>query len=140
MYNRPSLSLAQVQSAMKAMIDHASQNPETPVTMAIVDDAGEIIGYAKMDNCRKLPQRVAFKKAYTAALRGADSRVFVQQLKEQGVGAADSGDPNMLGLIGGLVIRLPNNGPILGGIGVSGLPNADADEAISRIGLEAMKL
>ena len=140
MYNRPSLSLAQVQAAMNAMIAHASQKPDAPVTMAIVDDAGEIIGYAKMDNCRKLPQRMAFKKAYTAALRGADSRVFVEQLKEQGVGAGDFGDPNLVGLTGGVVIRLPNSGPILGGIGVSGLPSADADEAISRIGLEAMKL
>ena len=40
MSDRPSLSFAQVQAAMKAMIEKATQTPEEPVAMAIVDDTG----------------------------------------------------------------------------------------------------
>ncbi len=40
MPDRPCLSFAQTQAAMKAMIDKAMQTPEEPVAMAIVDDTG----------------------------------------------------------------------------------------------------
>ncbi len=51
---------------------------------------------------------------------------------------ADLGDPMMTHGQGGLVIM--KDGVILGGIGVGGYPSGQRDEALSRVGLEAMNL
>jgi len=125
---------------MNTMIAQASENPGQPVAIAMVDEAGDIIGYARMDNCRKFPQRLAIKKAYTAALRGVDSQAFADQLKSQSRTVLDFGDPNLVAVGGGIVVRRPSDGTILGGIGVSGLPGAHLDEALARAGLDALGL
>ena len=49
MPDRSSLSLTQVQAAMKAMTDKALQKPNEPVAMAIVDDTGNLVAYLKME-------------------------------------------------------------------------------------------
>ena len=52
MYNKPMLSLDQVQRAMAAMLEKATQQPNQPVAIAIVDDGGNLVSYARMDRCR----------------------------------------------------------------------------------------
>jgi glc operon protein GlcG len=84
MPDRSSLSFAQVQSAMKAMIDKAMQTPEEPVAMAIVDDTGNLVAYIKMDNLRLFSRRHALRKAYTAAIVGMDTGAHAQRLHSQG--------------------------------------------------------
>ena len=54
MPERPSLSFTQLQAAMQAMIHQATQTPEEPVAMAIVDATGNLLAYATMDNLRCL--------------------------------------------------------------------------------------
>ncbi|HAJ00356.1 MAG TPA: hypothetical protein DCL97_06760, partial [Dehalococcoidia bacterium] len=46
------LKLEQVQAAMKAMMDRAQSVSDTPVCLAIVDAAGNLEAFAKMDNAR----------------------------------------------------------------------------------------
>lgn len=134
----PLLKLGQVQAAMKAMMDKAMQNPTEPVAMAIVDAAGNLEAYAKMDNLRIFSRRHAIRKAYTAAVMGLDSGANAQRLHSQGRSISEMGDPNMTFGQGGLVIM--KDGVILGGIGVGGYPSGQADEDLSRVGLEAMNL
>ena len=140
MYDRPALGVAQVQAAIAAMVEEGPRHPDQPVAIAMVDEIGDIIGYARMDNCRKFPQRLAIKKAYTCALSGSDSQAYVDRLKSQGRSVSDFGDPNLAAVPGGVVIRRPSDNAILGGIGVSGLPSGADDEAIARIGLNALNL
>ena len=52
MSEQPSLTFEQAQAAMQAMISQAMQTPEEPVAMAIADDTGNLVAYAKMDNLR----------------------------------------------------------------------------------------
>ena len=139
MYDKPQLGLAQVQAAMSAMLERGSQESH-PVTSAIVDDQGGLIAYARMDNCPLLPQKLAFRKAYTSISMGVDSGAFAEALKGAGIGAGDLGDPNVVPIQGGVAIRRPSDGALMGGIGVSGLPSGEADEAICRIGLKALNL
>ena len=134
----PLLKLGQVQAAMKAMMDKAMQNPTEPVAMAIVDAAGNLEAYAKMDNLRIFSRRHAIRKAYTAAVMGLDSGANAQRLHSQGRSISEMGDPNMTFGQGGLVIM--KDGVILGGIGVGGYPSGQADEDLPRVGLEAMNL
>jgi hypothetical protein len=46
MPERSSPSFAQVQAAMKAMIDKAMQTPDEPVAMAIVDDTANLMQWS----------------------------------------------------------------------------------------------
>ena len=139
MAETPTISFAQSQAAMKAMIDKATQPPAAPVAMAIVDAAGNIVAYAHLDNLRLFSRRHAFRKAYTSAILGIDSGANAQRLKSQGGTISDMGDPTMTPGQGGLVVR-SKDGLIMGGIGVGGYPSGQLDEDLARAGLDAMGL
>ena len=132
------LKMEQVQAAMNAMMDKAMEKPNEPVAMAIVDAAGNLEAYAKMDNLRIFSRRHAQRKAYTSAIMGVDSGAHAERLHGQGRSIAELGDPMMTHGTGGLVIM--KDGVILGGIGVGGYPSGQADEDLSRVGLAAMNL
>ena len=132
----PSLRFEQVMEAMRAMIGKAMQLPDEPVAMAIVDDTGNLVAYAKMDNLRLFSRRHAIRKAYTAAIMGIDSGAHAQRLHRQGRSISELGDPNLTHGQGGLVIM--KEGVIRGGIGVGGYPSGQRDEDLARVGLEAL--
>ena len=72
MYNKAMLSLDQAQAAITAMIaDYNKDSSRSKVDMAVVDDAGNLLAYARMDQC--LRPTFAIRKAYTAARRGIDT-------------------------------------------------------------------
>ncbi|PCI19261.1 MAG: glcg protein [SAR202 cluster bacterium] len=138
MADKPFLSFEQVRAAMSAMIDKAMQTPDEPVAMAIVDDTGNLVAYAKMDNLRIFSRRHALRKAYTSAIVGMDSGAHAERIHGQGRNMSDLGDPNLTHGQGGLVLM--QDGAILGGIGVGGYPSGQSDEDLSRVGLAAMNL
>ena len=131
-------TMAQVQAAMSAMVKKGMETPNEPVAMAVVDSAGNLLAYLTMDNLRIFSRRHAIRKAYTSAMMGLNSGENAQRLHSQGRSIAEQGDPMMTHGQGGLVIM--KDGVILGGIGVGGYPSGQADEDLSRVGLEAMGL
>jgi uncharacterized protein GlcG (DUF336 family) len=139
MYQKPMLSLEQTQKAMTAMINKATQESHRPVAIAIVDDAGNLLSYARMDGCRTNPQTFAIRKAYTAALSGQDSGAYAERLKSQGRSVTDMGNPNLVAAQGAVVVLHPQTKAVLGGIGVSGLA-AQEDEDLARLGLQTLGL
>ncbi len=134
----PELTFAQVKAAMNAMIEKGEQTPNEPIAMAIVDATGNLVAYAKMDNLRLFSRRHALRKAYTAAIMGQDTGAHGQRLHGQGRSISELGDPQLTHGQGGLVIM--KDGVILGGVGVGGYPSGQADEDVSRVGLNAMNL
>jgi len=141
MYSKSMLSLEQCQAAITAMIaDYNKDTSRRPIAMAIVDDSGNLVSFAKTDRCRLTAARNAIKKAYTAALMATDTVDYAARLKEQGRTTAETGDPSMVSLQGGIVVLNPSDGTVLGGIGVGGLPTGVADEEIAREGLKALNL
>ena len=138
MATKPTLTAEQVTAAMRAMRAKSNETPDAPVAMAIVDAGGELLAYLTMDNLRVFSRRHALRKAYTAAVMGRDSGAHAAGLHAQGRNIADLGDPRFTHGQGGLVIM--QDGVILGGIGVGGYPSGQADEDLSRVGLEAMNL
>jgi len=139
MFDKPMLSLDQIQKAMNVMMAKATEDSDRPLAIAIVDDVGDLISYVRMDRCRKIPQRMAIRKAYTCALSGQDSKDYAARLKEQARSVAEMGDPMLAAVQGGVVVLHPSTGAILGGIGVSGLA-AQEDEDIANMGLNALGL
>ena len=141
MYSKSMLSLEQCQAAIAAMIaDYNNDTSRRPIAMAIVDDTGNLISFAKIDRCRLTAARNATKKAYTAALMALDTVDYAARLKEQGRTVAETGDPMMLSLQGGIVVLNPNDGSVLGGIGMGGFPSGVADEETARVRLKALNL
>ena len=139
MYDKPMLGLDHVQKAMSIMLAKANEEPDRPLAFAIVDDVGDLVSYARMDRCRKIPQRMAVGKAHTCALTGQDSKDYAERLPSHGRTVAEMDDPMLAAVQGGLVVLQPGTGSIMGGIGVSGLA-AQEDEDIARMGLQALGL
>jgi len=138
-FAKPKQTLDQIQKPMNVMMAKATEDSDRPLAIAIVDDVGDLISYVRMDRCRKIPQRMAIRKAYTCALSGQDSKDYAARLKEQGRSVAEMGDPMLAAVQGGVVVLHPSTGAILGGIGVSGLA-AQEDEDIANMGLNALGL
>jgi len=135
-YQTPVLSFEEVRRAMDRMLQEATKSPNRPVAIAIVDDQGELVSFARMDQCAPQPRVIARKKAYTAARIRTDTKAYADRLKSQGRSVTEFGDPNLLAAQGGVVITGPEN-TVLGGIGVSGL-SAEEDEQIAKVGLQAI--
>ncbi len=109
------------------------------MAIAIVDDSGNLLNYARMDGCRTNPQTFAVRKAYTSAMSGRDSADYAENLKSQGRSVGDMGNPSLVAAQGAVVILHPETGAVMGAIGVSGFSSQE-DEDLSRLGVEAMNL
>lgn len=139
MYQKAMLSLDQTQKAMQAMLEKATKEPNRPVAIAIVDDSGNLLTYARMDGCRTNPQTFAIRKAYTAAMSGSDSGAYAERMKSQGRSVTEMGNPGLVAAQGAVVIIHPETKAVLGAIGVSGLSSQE-DEDLSRLGVQTLGL
>ena len=90
--------------AMDAMMEQAQATSETPVCMAIVDAAGNLEAFAKMDNARLFTRRHAVRKAYSAAVLGINSGAWGQHMTDIGHSVSENGDPMVIYEQGGVVI------------------------------------
>jgi|TARA_Y100001001_G_C7905441_1_gene273240 uncharacterized protein GlcG (DUF336 family) len=137
MYDKPMLSLEQAQAAIAAMIaDYNKDTNRKNVDMAVVDDAGNLLAYARMDRC--LRPTFALRKAYTAAIRGMDTLAFSETLVAQGRSIEAFGDSQLIAIPGGVVVM--KEGAVVGAIGVGGLPSGIDDQSIAQAGLAALSL
>jgi glc operon protein GlcG len=137
MYDKPMLSLEQAQAAIAAMIEDFNREPNRrKVDMAVVDDAGNLLAYARMDRC--LRPTYAIRKAYTSALRGMDTLAFSEQLASLGRTLESFGDPQLIAIPGGVTVV--HEGAVVGAIGVGGLPSGIDDESIAKAGLRALNV
>jgi len=73
-YQKSVLSLDEARKAMDRMLQEAFKAPDRPVAIAICDDQGELVTFARMDKCAPLPLIIARKKAFTAARTRADTK------------------------------------------------------------------
>jgi uncharacterized protein GlcG (DUF336 family) len=142
MFQKTCLGLAEARAAVEAVLEEANKLPHAPIAVAVVDDYGRLVYFARMDGCPPVVVELAINKAYTAAVALLDTLAFAERDKGWGRELATYGDARFTYLQGGLVIRAGGEGVIsqalLGGIGVSGrMP--DEDERLARLGLEAMK-
>ena len=151
MFTKSALGLDQCQAAANAMIAEWKRDPNNPpITMAIVDDNGNLIHFARTDGAGPMLGRNCIKKAYTSAMTGSSTKVFGEPrpgetdyaagLKEHDWNVTEMGDPSLMVISGGICVRNPADNSILGGIGVSGISFGPGDHNISLVGLKAMDL
>ncbi len=151
MYTKHALSQDQCQAAIAAVIAEFKKSPNSPPwTMAIVDDAGNLLAFTRSDGAGPMLGRNCIKKAYTSAMTGSSTKVFGEtrpgetdfaaNLMEHDWKVNEYGDPMLMVVSGGVCIRDLSNNAILGGIGVSGLPYGPGDHDMALVALKAMNL
>ena len=145
------LSQEQCQAAIAAVTAEFKKMSGAPRwTMAIVDDAGNLMAFTRSDGAGPMLGRNCIKKAYTSAMTGSSTKVFGELrpgetdfaagLKEHDWQLSEYGDPMLMVISGGICVRDPADNAILGGIGVSGLPYGPGDHDMALVALKAMEL
>ena len=140
MLEKETIGLDEAQRAVAAILHEQAADPEKrPVSIAVVDDNGDLIAFARMDHGRPMTADIALKKAYTSVRTRSNSGAFAERMKQAGRSVAEMGDPRMIGVQGGVCIFKPGTQACVGGIGVSGLASHE-DEALAEKGIQAMGL
>jgi len=127
-----------VENAKKATVPalaEAAKNNWT-VAVAIVDPAGNLVYYEKMDNTQLGSANVAIDKARSAALFKRPTKAFQDALAAGGEGLRILGLQGATPIEGG--IPLVSDGKIVGAIGVSGATSAQ-DGQCAKASADAFK-
>lgn len=122
-------------NAAKAAMDACRKNGYQ-VTVAIVDRAGltQILIRDRFAGPHTID--VATNKAWTAASMKMSTTIFAAETQAGKPMSALRSHARVMAAGGGLVIE--GAGTLLGGIGVSGAPGGDADDACANAGLKAI--
>lgn len=136
--NAPKLTYEGAKAVLEAAAQKA-QEMKLPISIAVVDDGGHLLVFARMDDAKPSSARVAMTKAASAALRRAatgplPSEEKMNVLLSLGLPLASGG--SLTCVRGGLPIEW--EGTVIGGIGVSAGTQAQ-DEEIARSGLAALR-
>jgi glc operon protein GlcG len=131
MRTKPALTASDVSKMMAACKAEAAKN-KWPVSIAIVDDAGFLLGLERMDGAGPVTAEVAEGKAATAARTRRPSKFWEDRAKER---PGFLRFPNNLPIQGG--IPLMHQGECVGAIGVSGVQSHE-DEQIANAGAAAL--
>ena len=99
-----------------------------PLAAAVCGPEGELIAFIRMDGTNPASARIAQNKAYTAAVDRIETFKLGERMRTTD-NPAFWGDPKVTGFGGGVPIIA--DGIVIGGFGVSGLPEAD-DMAIAK--------
>jgi uncharacterized protein GlcG (DUF336 family) len=128
----PEVALEAAQAALKKCRDNGFQ-----VAVAVVDRFGQPQVMLR-DRYAGLPAAdTATSKAYTALSFRAATSDLAKSIQSGQMSSGLAQLPHIAMLAGGLVIE--TGGTLLGGIGVSGAPGGDKDEACAKAGLDAIR-
>lgn len=125
-----SLTLAKV-IALKA--EEEAMKNELVVSIAIVNEAGGLVYFLKMDDSTNISGETAIAKAQHAVNYRRDTKYHEEFLKQGQLRVLAL--PNTLAIEGG--VQLLHNGVLIGAIGVSGAPAVD-DGKIAAAGAAAL--
>jgi uncharacterized protein GlcG (DUF336 family) len=114
-----------------ALADARKQN--LPMAVAIVDTAGQLVAFERMDNTQTGSIAVAQDKAVSAAMFRRPTKAFQDVVAAGGAGLRILTLRGASAVEGGLPIVV--DGKIIGGIGVSG-GSAEQDGSVAKAGLD----
>ncbi len=123
---KPSLTFADAQAVLAACLDAAAQR-SVAISVAVADEAGNLLHFARMDGARAHTIDLASQKARMAAMVGVATGVIAEVHKRYGT-APSPGFPGS----GGEPIMF--DGQCAGAVGISGA-TPEIDDAIARDGI-----
>ena len=104
--------------------------------IAVADDHGELLAFARTDGCPLASITISQNKAFTAARERRESRAIGESSKQDGWPLSNYGDIRYVGWGGG--VPLVVKGRVVGGVGVSGLPE-EVDMELARMGAAVLE-
>lgn len=113
-----------------------------PVTVTVVDTAGNVKLQAKGDHSTVHTKDTSFRKAYTTVTMGPIFNfdrlgAWVEKLRSNPNAAALASIPGIILLPGAVAVRI--HGEIVAAIGIGGAPGGEKDEDCALAGLDKIK-
>ena len=130
-----SLNAETAKKAVAAAIAEARKN-NWSMALAVVDTAGYLVYFERMDNTQIGSVQIAVEKAKTAALFRRPTKVFQDGLAAGGEGLRFLGLTGAIPVEGGFPIIV--EGKIVGAIGASG-GSGDQDSKVAKAGADLIK-
>ena len=124
---KPTLGFTDARTLAAGCLESAS-NLGVSVSIAIVDEAGKLIHFIRMDEARAYTADLAIRKAQSSAAVGVPTSLLEALAKERPM-------QDVLALRGGIPFLY--NGKSAGAVGVSGA-KPEVDDAIAAAGIAAM--
>lgn len=131
----PNITLQQAKAVLAAAEAEAAKQNFT-VAIAVVDTAGNLVAFSKMDNTQFASVEVSQGKAYTAVGYKRPTKALQDTIAGGGVGLRTLTLTGVVAAEGGVPLVL--NGRIVGAIGVSGM-SSEQDGVVAAAGLAALK-
>lgn len=131
----PPVSIDSAKKAAAAAVAEAKKN-NLLMAIAIVDPAGMLVYFEKMDGTQNGSVEVAVEKARSAALYKRPSKAFQDTVAGGGAGVRILGLTGAVPVEGG--IPLVEGGRIVGAVGASG-GTSDQDGVVAQAGVNAVK-
>ena len=128
------INLEQARKAVAASIAEVRKQNMPPMAVAVVDTAGFLVAYERMDNTQFGSVAVSQDKASSAALFRRPTKVFQDVLAGGGAGLRILTLRGANAVEGGLPIVV--DGKIIGAIGLSG-GSAEQDGVVAKVGADA---
>ena len=138
MYDRQVMDVEDALRAVDAAMEAASVEGAGPLAVAVVDDNGDLVAFARADCTPVFQRRHAVRKAYTASRVGADLSEFAAERAQRSMSAAEFDGEFVGAAHGGVVVRAAGQGAVVGAIGVQGV-DREVDERLARIALAALQ-
>ena len=154
MYTKSSVGLEEAQGAIEAMLTEIRSHAEQywqHACLAVVDERGKLVAFAKMDGAPMVAQDIAITKAWTTVMCGRDIHDLNARIATRDWNLQDF-IPGGTAVVGGVAIVDPNEESIdgepeytgkphyklscIGGIGVAGVGPYQLDLKIAKIGLQ----
>ena len=132
----PNVTLEQAKKAIAAAEAEARKN-NFAMAIAVVDTAGTLVSYQKIDNTQTASAIIAIDKAVSAAWYRRPTKVFQDEVARAGDGLRVQSFPRASTAEGGVPIYTAD-GKIIGGIGASGGSGAQ-DGQVAKAGADALK-
>jgi glc operon protein GlcG len=130
---KPALTMDGARKVADAVVAEAKRLNTTGV-VAVVDDGGNLMYLARVDNTFPAGAMISYGKARTAAMFKRPTSVFENIIKNGRTPMVALND--FTPLQGG--IPLEAGGQVVGGVGVSGAASAQQDEDLAMVGVKAM--
>ena len=127
------VTLEQARKALAGAEAEAKKN-SWPVAIAVVDTAGHLVAFVKLDGTQTASVNVAQDKAVSAAIYRRPTKVFQEGVAGGGAGLRILGLRGASPVEGGLPLTVDVK--IIGGIGVSGV-TSEQDGQIAKAGVDA---
>ncbi len=123
------MTLELAQSLVAQALAQARNEFKRPVCVAVCDQFGFLMAYARMPGAPIRCIAISQGKAYTSARMGSNTDAFLERLRREDVPAGYFCDPQLTALPGGAVLKNAG-GAIVGAAGISGLAPTE-DQAVA---------